>query len=306
MSLSSYDLCVLCGLCHSDEDDCDVCCDLYQFCFCFKPDSPLKQKKAPAPGFFKLDPHEDLVTTKILQSVSLAINTRLNLFVCMPCGTGHTAGTMSEHFSTKHPALRISRALRTQIDRLAEQADVAVKYPKIASSADPHVVFGGLSVRTSAGCPHCPYVAGPKPVAKHVRKAHPGSTLATEENVHAQVINPGATKILFRVRPAAPTAVEPQDSLLLEFHAFSWKAYSTTGVPNARMITPWLLRTQWHAHVLGRDPHVLCARVAMPVEPKLLPLSVLVTDYFDAATSLIAETDELVLQKLNTKDVAKR
>jgi hypothetical protein len=92
------------------------------------------------------------------------------------------------------------------------------------------------------------------------------------------------------------------------FLEFNWRTFSAgnTVTPNSRMISPWLMRVGWHLYVKEHDAQQLCDLVAMPKAPEFPGLQTAIQQYFERATALIEQTDELVLQRLNTADPVKR
>jgi hypothetical protein len=76
-------------------------------------------------------------------------------------------------------------------------------------------------------------------------------------------------------------------------------------VPNARLVSPWLMRTGWHLHIQGHSVeslHALVTQHEKKNSPAITMLRTAVHQYFEKATDLLDATDELVLQKLNTSD----
>ncbi|KAJ6553844.1 hypothetical protein B0H10DRAFT_2201885 [Mycena sp. CBHHK59/15] len=115
-----------------------------------------------------------------------------------------------------------------------------------------------------------------------------------------------ATKVNIRIVPHVVSSqpVPDQPSLLGQIHDFKWEEYRTGAVPNARMISPWLMRTRWPEHFEQYRPYTADLRnlVAMPTETALGRLHHIAKSYFHRATGLLDSTDELVLQKLNSHD----
>ncbi|KAJ7829792.1 hypothetical protein B0H13DRAFT_2372371 [Mycena leptocephala] len=88
---------------------------------------------------------------------------------------------------------------------------------------------------------------------------------------------------------------------------FDPKAYQSDELPNARMISPWLMRTGWHKLL---EPYrayndELIQLVSAPSEDEFPALHAAVAAYFSEATGLITRTNEVVLQRLNSADPVK-
>lgn len=245
-----------------------------------------------------------MIANDTLKSVGLAINTVLNLFVCLECGTGLTPKSVNDHHKKIHKNLKIIGGIKKQIQEIAERADLSEEYPDIEPSREPIPMFSGITVKSSAGCPACPYAGALKVVQSHMSKTkHQGKV---EKDLSTQVINAGATRINLRVSiaPVVETTTTEIPDLLQQAKDFQWTKHQAAEIPNARMVSPWLLRTGWHEHI---QPYVesipeLCDLVAMPQNGEFVGLHQMIKEYFDQATTLLDATDELVLQKLNSAD----
>ncbi|KAF8238364.1 hypothetical protein L208DRAFT_1375265 [Tricholoma matsutake] len=132
------------------------------------------------------------------------------------------------------------------------------------------------------GCPHCAYAA--------VKKT--------------QVVNLGVMKKLFWV--AVHTEWTVALSILQDIAQFHWKTAGNTGaIPNACLVSPWLMQTGWHTHVQPYDVSQLHKPVMMPDADLFVGLHDTILAYGNHATDLLDETDELVLQQINTADPEK-
>ncbi|KAJ6613864.1 hypothetical protein B0H10DRAFT_2221834 [Mycena sp. CBHHK59/15] len=119
------------------------------------------------------------------------------------------------------------------------------------------------------------------------------------------MLNAGAARTNFCVKPRpveddVPTTI--QADLLEQMWNFEWEKYQAGEIPNARMISPWLMRTGWHEHILPYIDNVakLCDLVAMPKDNKFPELHMKVKEYFHQATIQLDAMDELVHQRLNS------
>jgi hypothetical protein len=254
------------------------------------------------------DEEKDLITTPFLSTFSIAINDILSLFICLSCGSGHTTAGLLQHLKKKHSKTGLTKEDKAQIQMIAESSNISHAYPNITSSNEPPEKYSGLPVHHSAGCPYCPFVNSTTIlINQHIKGQHPGLGGKPQKDVPTQVINRGVTKNLFRV--VIPNKVETEISdnpVLKEFQDFDWKATEDAQtLPNARMISPWLMQTGWHMHTQGHDPQQLCDLVAMPDNDAFPQLHQNITQYFEAATDLLDDTDELVLQRINTADPEK-
>lgn len=250
----------------------------------------------------------DLITTNILKAIGLAINTELNLFICLACQTAHHAGNICEHMKRNHSESPWS-IHKAGLLNIGEAANIDTIYPTMKKSREPCYIYSGLQVSESSGCPHCYYAANPKAVWKHMKEMHSKKGGTPEENILTQVITQGTAghryiRVKYNTQSTQSPVINP---LLNNFQNFDWKAFTDSDSSvNARMVSPWLMRTGWHKHILGKSVKSLCQRVSYPVEDIYSGLHEAIAIYFNKATALIDVTDTLVLQILNSPDPAKK
>lgn len=261
------------------------------------------------PEFFEVGDTPELITTEFLQSVGLAINTALDLLICLPCGLAQTTTSLAGHLRRAHGKAYAEKSVELRVLEVAEYANVSSMFPEIVNSREPRNMFAGIKVNRVYGCPHCPYAATIKKVQEHAKKMHKGSNEKMEENVATQILNTAVTRSHIRVKEVEMEVldVSAANNVVDEFNSFDWKEEMKERlVPNARMVSPWLMRTGWHKHVEGKDVAALCQLVALPEANEFPGLQQAVLKYFEQATDLLEETDELVLQRLNSADPTKK
>jgi hypothetical protein len=257
------------------------------------------------------------VTTDTLQSLGLNINLELKLVICIGCESSFHLHNVKTHMSRSHKGVSVPATL---VDNLGSLG-VASAYPPDPTDLEPRTPYAGLPVtKNQYGCPVCPLTGNQKYVKGHM-KTHPQPCGPMVEALGTQVLNRGGGggQSAHRIRvtteeeeeeeeEAANTAAVPVENLLEQFQVFDWQAEQCERIPNARMISPWLMRTMWHQHLEPHREHEveLCSLVAMPKDDELPWLHELVYDYFSMATGLIESTDELVLQTLNSTDPEKK
>lgn len=209
-----------------------------------------------------------------------------------------------------HAHAYAGKVVELRVLEIAKYADISSVFPEIVYSREPQDMFAGLKVNSVYGCPHCPYAGNIKRVQDHAKKEHSGmAKMMVEKNVTTQILNVGITKSHIRVKEVVREVEEEVPSLSVadEFNSFDWKEEMKERlVPNARMVSPWLMRTGWHKHVEGKDVAALCQLVTLPEADEFPGLQQAVLKYFDRATDLLDETDELVLQRLNSADPTKK
>jgi hypothetical protein len=249
-----------------------------------------------------------IITTPVLRSVSIGVIEALSLFACLTCHNAYTTNNVLSHLGT-HPG-RLTPNVKQEILEIGSRSSLEAVYPSWASegSAIPRPEIAGVRLKENMeGCPMCAYTAVHDKVVGHMKRdKHAGEPLV---GLFAQVLNSGATKTNVRVTPrpsSEKTANGPVPNVLAQFNDFDWRAYRIPEIPNARMISPWLMRTRWHEQVLLYRPHVAELRqlVAMPSPTEQLPqrLHESVKQYFRRATEMLDHTAELVLQLLNSNN----
>ena len=253
-------------------------------------------------NFFTVEGASELVTHELLEPMGVVINTRLGLFICVGCSSCYTVDGAISHMQRKHPECHMQqREIQETLYSIAKEADICNDYPDIQGTV---VAYEGLTVQTSTGCPHCPYAASDKVVKRHVREKHSGEDHAPlEQTVKVQVLNSGHCPAYFRVVEAMKDTTPITSNIVQELESYDWREGGRTGdIPNARMISPWLMRTGWHVYVNGHNISQLHALVSMPKPEEFVDLQKGILAYFERATDMIDMTDELVLQRLNTSD----
>lgn len=247
----------------------------------------------------------DLIANDILDRYSLAINTQLELCICLICHSAQTASGVFEHLKTKHK-VHFNTLDRSELKSIIDQANIAKGFPDFSGEATPLVPFSGLEIRQVSGCPSCPYSAMHDSVKKHIAVQHPEAIKTPLENVSVQQLNPGGSRTLFRVANLPLSTSSLEIDILQELQTFQWQDHTgNKDIPNARMISPWLMRTGWHQYIQDEPPAVLCKLAAIPSQEEFPDLQAKVLEYFNEATDLLDQTDELVLQRVNSSDPTK-
>lgn len=197
-------------------------------------------------------------------------------------------------------------SLPPSILAIADHVTVSDAYPQVEATVEPQPAYSGLTVVDNVfGCSLCPNTGSEKAVRAHIKKAHPGLNTDIIPRLQCQTLNPGGTKINFRVHARLPPAISPPtDSLLDQFHAFDWRQVTSGALPNSRLISPFLLRSHWHKLVQPYTEQIsqLCDLVAMPKDDEFPELQGHIHTYFDRATRLLDHTEDLVLQRVNSPD----
>jgi hypothetical protein len=265
--------------------------------------------------------HGDLLASKILDTVGVAINTELNLYICLPCGTAHIHSPsvhigILNHLQHKHSGS--TSEVRSHVIERTHGLEIATEFPSILLTVEARPSFSGIPVvKEQFGCPRCAYAASKTVVQRHLKDVHNDTRSKGSPGFMTQVLNSGAPNAKAHIRvvekalhPPPLSAIIPTQphttgqkisDLVTDFDA---NTYCAEELPNSRMISPWLLRTGWHKHLepyRAHDPELI-ELASVPYDGQFLGLHTAVSKYFLDAGKLIDKTNEVVLQKLNSAD----
>lgn len=201
----------------------------------------------------------------------------------------------------------IKKAFKTKLADVVSVQSIHGDYPTIPpTTVLPQLA--GLDMVKEFGCPVCPQAGSKATVEQHIRAKHPRQGHKAQADVYTQVLNKGAARTRLRVTPIGEVSDEDEETTTGEWKAKFKSLYKTVldttrTTPNARYISPWLMRTGWHALTDNRDPAPLVALVSMPkTDDPLYWVEGLVHRYMDDASSLIQGTSIQTLQRLNSTD----
>ncbi|KAF6759674.1 hypothetical protein DFP72DRAFT_844360, partial [Ephemerocybe angulata] len=223
----------------------------------------------------------DLLISDRLQQLGLAINEELRLYVCLPCEQAYTSVMVGKHI---HKAHKISQ-------QSAARKRLLTVSPTWSPERVPMKPFAGISVQTEFGCPTCAYAGGAVAVRLHINKVHEGDGRSMEHDIPVQCINKGVVRTYIRVLaanavPVAAQGQEPTTYWQQQFAEIHTSVLTTArSVPNARLISPWLMRTGYPELVVGAAVSDLRELVALPkATDDLAWLHALVVQYMKEAT----------------------
>ncbi|KAJ7215846.1 hypothetical protein GGX14DRAFT_562305 [Mycena pura] len=251
-----------------------------------------------------VDGQLDLLTTPILKTANISVNTECNVFVC--CGSFQGVTSLLKHMSAKHKK-ETTTALKNEVAKVADHFNVQ-GLPVINANILARPELAGLTVHYKMhGCSLCGYTAGKKPVEGHINGKPLCHSATIQTGWTAQVLNKGTSSAYIRVIPRGAAAVDAAPRTLVDdLRSFDWKAGAAEKVPTAPQVSPWLRRTGWHNHIAANDAQEIRKFVEHPKETEEHGgVLAMVQTYFADATALIHGTPELVLQHLNSPDPAK-
>ncbi|KAJ7194440.1 hypothetical protein GGX14DRAFT_404703 [Mycena pura] len=220
-----------------------------------------------------VDRQLDLLTTPILKTANICVNTECNVFVC--CGSFQGMTTLLNHISDKHKK-EMTMALKNELTKVADHFNVK-GLPAIKPNILARPELAGLKVQKNMhACSLCGYTAGKKPVETHI-SGNPQWT--------AQALNKGLASAYIRVIPRGAAAGDEAPCTLVDDLNHSTGKQGKRKANDAQEIRKFVehpKETEEHGWVLA-----------------------MVQTYFKDATALIHGTPELVLQQLNSPDPVK-
>lgn len=172
----------------------------------------------------------------------------------------------------------------------------------IAPTVEGIEPFDALPIMDGFCCLRCGYVGKTEAtVGTHSSKEHPAKKKKVEPCKYQVLSRKETHKANFRVHNrVVSTSTEPLYALMQDLRR---QVDTATKIResdlNRRMVSPWLLASEWHIHVEGHNKENLIALVEGRREEDK-DLRDWVRRYFDAASDLIPQTDRLVKQKLNS------
>lgn len=239
--------------------------------------------------------------------MGLLVNTFLSSFICTTCHVALAPPHLEGHFKSQHP-LSSFKIDSTLLNQTIETWDLADSLPDLVS--DCGTFIEGLPLLDAWSCPHCVYFCGQlSSMKKHHEKNH--STLPKPLswiNIKAQQLDHGIHKTFLKVTPPESSTTPQPLSLLYDLRIQQQQsAYSILATEeDPRMVSPWLKTTGWHLHIAGYSPQELVDLVALPNKEEFIGLEEAVQTLFERTTENLATIPELILQKINTSDSAKR
>lgn len=215
----------------------------------------------------------------------------------------------------KHKGGSWNKKLQEHLDDIASRCNLDTVLPIISSSVEAIPMIEGLNVMDGFGCLYCGYSSKTsKTVQTHIRTSHDSATSTKIGSFQLSRMTGSTKDPLFRVQGSValipPLLQDAAESQVQEFAKlvveFDWKIFQQAELPNPRMVSPWLLRSAFHVHTQGYNTKELFELAKPPAKDEFNGLHKAVTAFFDKSTDLIDNTEEIVLQKLNTSDIQKR
>ncbi|KAI6035743.1 hypothetical protein EDC04DRAFT_2604933 [Pisolithus marmoratus] len=244
-----------------------------------------------------------------LDSLNLAVNAEFHFLTCQICQAALAPGEVKHHLTKMHGTQ--SRYNNHQFKLAITALRVATELPSHITGPRPMV--HGLKLQDGQACSQCLFISrSGEWLQQHHSKHHPTMPKPSSwRPCKVQQLRKGAgdTQALWEVEIAQdegrPTLHQSLvDSLLKELEP----TLQVVQTPlDGRMVSPWLLTTQWHEHMAGKDIKQLCSLVALPKnnDGDIPGLRDAVEAYYEEALSLLDKTGELVLQRLNSPDPMK-
>lgn len=234
------------------------------------------------------------------------------LLCCEACQIGIIPDEAQGHLDSKHPDAKI-RIDQVAFEDAIELMQVMDTFPGPFEGLRPYAL-AGLAVRQGSRCGLCPKALGSiDSMKKHHYKQHAGVKLPQSWTAClVQQINASTARALFEVLPRSqappPASASSFDDMMADCRTqIAALEGSGVGQRDARLVSPWLLSTEWHLHVKGHDNAKLMALVSTPlVTDKRFPrLKETVQTYFQEATAMMPRLDVLTKRRLLTPEPEK-
>lgn len=239
----------------------------------------------------------------------MAINEDLQCFICLACAQAYHGKNITSHLQRTH-SISITTALLANIQSVIDASTIVVKYMPMTPFKDAfYKEFVGIKMEKEWGCPVCPVAGDKKYVRNHLSGQHSDhKNLPLEPNIYTQVLNKAMTKTKLRVIPRSiqsdVNSTDPATEWSNRFiNSHTTLLNQTRSIPNARHISPWLMRTSWHILIENINVNDLRMLVSLPgKEDNLGWVHSLVVQYLQKASAMIKDTQMQTLQRINSSN----
>jgi Orsellinic acid/F9775 biosynthesis cluster protein D len=250
-----------------------------------------------------------------LDQLHLKINAEFHFLICQLCQEAIPTKEAQGHISNKHPELSLSFNKTHFYSIVKDLAIIPADLP--ANISGPRKPVHGLLIHDTIACGHCSSIFGKlTSMQNHHRSQHCDLPMPSSwrscKGQHMKSEGVGMHRTFWEVIADEEVLPKSSRSIMVEqLMKEVNKELNMVQVPSDhRLVSPWLLTTQWHKYVESYNTsiEVLRGRVAFPQpqEEDYYTLIHSVELYFQKAVDLIENTDELVLQRLNSPDPIKK
>jgi hypothetical protein len=139
----------------------------------------------------------DLQSCTILHKANLAVNTTLQLLICLSCEIGLLEAGLLDHVRRNHKDIQWSQSERQQIKDILATQNLVKTWPSLQPT-EIYPIFGGIKVQNAFGCGYCFETFTKSTLQKHLASAHSGQP-KKEVSCLGQVINRGHSSVILRV-----------------------------------------------------------------------------------------------------------
>ncbi|KAF9003690.1 hypothetical protein BDQ17DRAFT_1355714 [Cyathus striatus] len=213
-----------------------------------------------------LEMEEGLHSNTFLDSYNLSVLSNAGLWVCTSCKNAHTRTGVIAHL-LKH-SRKLPKESLPYWEYLQDQYSICTRYPVLRSDRDNLNPFPILDIEEEYGCSACDTSGSRQYLARfHIPKCK-GAKLIS--GISTQTFHKGISKKKFRVIPrsdryASIARLSPAQ-VWHDIYAANQKQEIDTcrEAPNARLVSPWLMRTGWHKMVANHQWKDLKQQVLLP------------------------------------------
>ena len=199
---------------------------------------------------------------------------------------------------------------KRKLKALVEDHCLENEFPSVAAKS-PRTPFQGLEICQGLRCLHCSKVLGThNSMQKHHQEEHAANHPTPKEwpacFMQRLSSRAGPCRQYFEVKQPPTQQEATLEAMMEDLRVNTTNTIRVNmAAPNARSISPWLLATGWHTHILGYEIGELINLRSIPKDEEFPGLKALVKSYMLMAIDLMDSTDNLCLQYLNTDDPAK-
>ena len=233
-----------------------------------------------------------------MAELGLIVNQPEPFLVCTTCEQAIQPQKLSHHLSTKHTKAQL-KVNQEKLKIICFKLDIQEHFPPVYPGIK---AFKSLPITPGFQCSHCHFSSiNMKKIQQHFKQEH---------SDHPDPITfPKALLQRFQKTPftVVDTNLSTSPSIPTIFSAVSIFAHNIASTnsqaeqPNARLITPWLLTTNWHKEIKDKDIQELCNEAEYPKLKEFPGLKEAILQYMKHCSNFIEETQDLVLEILNTK-----
>ncbi|KAG6814933.1 hypothetical protein H0H93_011613 [Arthromyces matolae] len=246
---------------------------------------------------------DHLIAPPAIHALGLAINTQLNVLVCLDCQVALAPKHVFGHVKNNHREMKSLLDLPS-FEALVKEHNIPSELPQLGIEIRAQVQ--GLSLHDGLQCQVCQKIYGSYgSIHQHHHEQHKGEAMPSSwPKVHAQRLDNALNRSLFPVQ-YTPVPMTSTELIIKNINEGMATTNVATAAPDARMVSPWLKSTLWLDLITGKSITGLIQLVAPLAKGELPGLTEGVHELFVKSGDIFNHVPELIRQRLNTADPAK-